>query len=150
MLAVGCEDRSEQPGQDSRGPAVTINGHTWQVEPAVTPEQRRRGLAGREKVPPGRGMLFIYPRPGIKTFWMKGCLVPLDVAFISADLRVVQMHTMPVDLDGKDLPEYSSGVPVQYALEVRDGALEEAKVRIGHRVGLSPEVPPPAKAEPGP
>jgi hypothetical protein len=130
-------------------PRVTINGRSWRVELAMTAEQRYRGLSDRRRLDPNAGMLFVYPSPQVLEFCMRQCLVPLDVAFIDADLRVRQTHTMPVEPYGLDRAAYSSKVPVQYALEVPAGALAEAGVKVGDKVGFSPEVPPAAKAEPG-
>jgi uncharacterized membrane protein (UPF0127 family) len=65
--------------------------------------------------------------------------VPIDVAFIAADGRVVAMHTMDVPPEGTDeadLPRYSSKVPVTHALEVAGGHLRAAGVTIGSKVKL--------------
>jgi uncharacterized membrane protein (UPF0127 family) len=95
-------------------------------------------------------MLFIYPRPEVLEFCMRGCVVPLDIAFINSDLRVVRMHTMAVEPDRAGRVSYSSQHPVQYALEVAGGSLGRLGVRVGDRVTFSAEIPSPAKAEEGP
>ena len=40
-------------------------------------------------LPDGYGLWFIYPRESVHSFWMKDCLHPLDVAFVSGDGEVV-------------------------------------------------------------
>lgn len=145
MLAPGCEDVKPQPAEK-----VTIRGQTWVVELATTADQRYRGLADREDLPAGRGMLFVYPSPQRMDFCMRQCLIPLDIAFIGPDMRVVRMYTMEVEPYGLDKAMYTSGVPAQYALEVPKGALAAAGVQVGDTVEFSANMPPAAKAEPGP
>ncbi len=85
----------------------------------MTTEQRHRGLAGRTDVPSNSGMLFLFPEAKVRKFWMRGCLIPLDIAFLDADHRIVKMHTMLAEPDQAGRKTYSSDVPAQYALEVR-------------------------------
>ncbi len=139
----GCSDGAGRP-------QVTINGRSWQVELATTPEQRVRGLAGRREIGPDAGMLFVFPGARSRVFWMRGCLIDLDVAFIGSDLRVVAIQTMAAD-DGRNPPAiYRCVRPAQYILEVRAGALAAAGVRVGHKVEFSGDVPISAKAAPDP
>lgn len=129
-------------------PQVTINGWTWTVELATTSQQRTEGLSGRPHLPEGAGMLFIYPDPRPVQYCMRRCLIPLDIAFITSDLRVAKVYTMAVedDLAGRVL--YPSQTAVQFVLEVPSGALGRAEVNEGDKVAFSPDIPDPAKADP--
>lgn len=129
-------------------PAVTIHGKTWQVELATTPQQRYRGLSQRSEMPDGKGMLFIYPAPGVLEYCMRLCLIDLDIAFIGPDRRVVQTYTMKVEPDGVGAVAYSSRAPAQWVLEIEAGALERAGVVVGDVVNFSAGVPEAAKAAP--
>ena len=131
-------------------PSVTIAGKTWQVELAATAKERYRGLAGRRSLSENAGVLFIFPEPEVLTFCMRGCLIPLDIAFISADHRVAAVHTMSVEPDLAGRESYCSGVPVQYALEVPAGALARAAVEAGQRVVFGGNIPQAAKEPPDP
>jgi len=135
LLGLGSCAKAPDP------PRVTIRSRTWRVELAVTAEQRYRGLSGREYLPEDAGMLFIHGRPQVLNYCMRGCVIPLDIAFIGPDYRVVATHTMSVEdgLIGRVV--YSSRVPAQYALEVRAGALRLAGVRIGDKVTFSGNIP---------
>ena len=116
-------------------PEVQIGKGVWQVELAADAASRQRGLSGREKLPSGKGMLFIFPRSEVQTFWMLNCTFPIDVAFISDDMKVVSMYTMEVEADPHH-PErvYSSKYPVRFALEVSAGELKRAGVKVGDKV----------------
>ncbi|MCL2701072.1 MAG: DUF192 domain-containing protein [Phycisphaerae bacterium] len=127
---------------------VRIAQASWQVELAVTEAQQSLGLGRRDELPAGRGMLFVYDKPHVMTFWMKDCLIPLDIAFIDAAGFIVKIHTMPnepLDTHRDDLKLYSSGVPALLALEVPAGALGQAGVRVGDRVTLDPNIPLPGR-----
>ncbi len=111
------------------------------IELAVTAREHERGLMDRDALPPGGGMLFVYPEEDFLAFWMKNCLIDLDVAFLDADGRVVALHHMPKEtprrpgesLDDYErrLPVYASERPVRYALELAGGQLEILNVRVG-------------------
>jgi len=148
MLNAGCEESGTSSGRIAG--KVTINGTTWQVELANTAEQRYQGLSDRKELPQGRGMLFVYPEPQQLTFCMRYCLIPLDIAFIDGQNRVVNMCTMETEPYGFETKSYLSSGPAQYALEVPKGALEAAGVKVGDKVEISSDIPSPAKAEPGP
>jgi uncharacterized membrane protein (UPF0127 family) len=126
--AAGCSGDEPQPADP---PQVTINDTTWTVELAVTAAEQYRGLGGRTNLAPGRGMLFVYDEPQILTFCMRDCHIPLDIAFLDAERRVVQMYTMSVEPDRRGTTPYGSKVPAMYALEVPAGSLKRGGVKVG-------------------
>jgi len=117
-------------------PQVVINGRSWYVDLARTPQEQYTGLSGRGRLESGAGMLFIFDQPRELTFCMRGCDVPIDIAFVSADLRVVSVQTMAVEPDRAGRVPYPSGQPAQYALEVAAGELSAAGVKPGDLVRL--------------
>ncbi len=133
----GCGKQAAPP----QPATVTIGGTTWSVEIAATPGQRYEGLSGRDSVPAGRGMLFVFPQPQEMDFCMRGCVVPIDVAFISPQGRVVSFYTMSVEPDRAGKTLYSSKAPARYALEVAGGALARAGVKTGDAVTFSGSIP---------
>ena len=122
----------------SAGPArVRIRSAEWRVELATTEAARRRGLSGRRELPAGSGMLFVYDHTGHAFAHMKDCYIPLDIAFISEKLRIVNIRNMIVEPDPQN-PQitYPSEGPVRYSLEVPGGDFERAGVKVGDRVEL--------------
>jgi uncharacterized membrane protein (UPF0127 family) len=79
---------------------------------------------------------------------MRGCYIPLDIAFIDADGYVVKTATMAVEDDLAGRIVYSSDRPAQFALEVPAGTLAAANVKPGSKVIFSPDIPLPTKAPP--
>src|SRR5919198_2832486 len=62
------------------------------VEVADTPETWEHGLMERASLAPNAGMLFIFPDVAPRTFWMMNTLIPLDMLFIDADRRIINIQ----------------------------------------------------------
>ena len=105
---------------------------TLTVELARTSEERSRGLMGRKSLDDGKGMLFVFERDQILSFWMKDTLIPLSIAFIASDGRITEIR----DMRPRDLSAIQSGRSVRYALEVPQGWFGRAGIGIGDLVKL--------------
>jgi uncharacterized membrane protein (UPF0127 family) len=106
---------------------------TVRLEVAADPAARARGLMGRTEVPEGTGMVFLYPGDVAEAYWMKNTLVPLSIAFVAADGRVVSVAEMtPCTAD--PCPSYPPAGPYRYAVELPAGAFEAAGVGAGDKV----------------
>ena len=86
-------------------------------------------------------MLFVFPDDEVKVqgFWMKDCLVPIDIIFLDRDGRITAMHHMPVEPpETREMPTrtYGSRRPAQFAIELKGGTLEGLELRVGERVDL--------------
>jgi uncharacterized membrane protein (UPF0127 family) len=111
------------------------------VEIADDDFERARGLMYRTELAEDRGMLFIYPYEDELTFWMKNTLIPLSIAFMDSEGRIVDIQDMKpegVEQTVPDawLPRYVSAEPAQYALEVNQGFFEERGVKVEDRAEL--------------
>lgn len=131
-------------------PTVTIGATTWTVEIAANDAQRYQGLSDRAHLEAGHGMLFVFDDPHELVFCMRRCLIPLDIAFIGADRRVVRTDTMKVEPYGREEYTYSSYAPALYVLEVNAGELQRAGVKPGNLVTFAPSTPVTAKDNPSP
>src|SRR5690606_17166645 len=74
--------------------SLTLGGASAHVEIAATPEVRNRGLMFRESLPPDHGMLFVFEQETTQCFWMKNTPLPLTIAFIDAQGRIINMRDM--------------------------------------------------------
>jgi hypothetical protein len=103
----------------------------FEVEIAVTDEQRTRGLMYRRELPEGRGMLFDFAGEGMVGMWMKNTYIPLDMIFIRADGRIAHIAENTVPHSEKTI---SSRAPVKAVLEVIAGTARKLDLRPGDRV----------------
>lgn len=97
------------------------------LEVASTPDAKTRGLSGRKAMPECCGMLFTGLSGG--AFWMKGCLIPLDIVFIK-DGRVSRVYSMQAD-GGEKLYRYGDETE---AIELAYGFCRRHSVDIGSEV----------------
>ena len=103
------------------------------VEVAKTPEERSHGLMGRKHLNKDEGMLFIFETEDYHGFWMKDTLIPLSIAFIDKDGRIVWITDMkPQTLDSHVPPR-----PILYALEMNKGWFSSHSIKTSDVVRFS-------------
>lgn len=127
---------------------VVIGGERFRLEVAADPQTQYRGLGGRTEIPRNAGMLFVNASPRPLAFVMRDCPIPIDVAFLDAEGRVLNVHTMPPEPPRRPdesagdyearLPAYPSAGPAQYAIELAGGRFAELGVGKGDRIAVSP------------
>jgi uncharacterized membrane protein (UPF0127 family) len=133
------DSRPQTTTSDSELRTVTIDASGGEkveirVEIADTDAERAQGLMDRTALGDNRGMLFVFEEEKQLSFWMKNTLIPLAVAFMDSEGRVVDIQDMkPLD---DDPPHYVSAKPAQYALEVNKGFFEERGIEVGDRAEL--------------
>jgi uncharacterized membrane protein (UPF0127 family) len=104
------------------------------AEIARTGDQRARGLMGRKSLADGEGMLFVFERDQILSFWMKDTLIPLSIAFIAYDGRILEIY----DMQARDLKSVQSTRSVRYALEAPRGWFSRSNIAPGD---ILPDLP---------
>jgi hypothetical protein len=102
------------------------------AEIARTEAQRAQGYMFREEVKDGEGMLFIFERDQILSFWMKNTLVPLSIAYITHNGIIIEIY----DMEPGDLNPVHSSRSVRYALEVPQNWFTRAGIGPGDRVDI--------------
>jgi uncharacterized membrane protein (UPF0127 family) len=130
------QQRHAPDGAQREAPRVVVidpEGREYivDVEIARTPEERRVGLMYRRHLPPNAGMLFLFDRDEIHSFWMKNTLIPLDMIFIRADLTIagVLANVPPLTEQGRSI-----GKPSRHVLEVNAGWAARHGIGAGARV----------------
>lgn len=139
---AGCPDRAASPDPVSApGSAlrVTIADKRFDLELALTPEQRHQGLSDRQSIADDGGMLFAFSEPDVLGFVMRRCKVPIDIIYLSPTGRIVQTHEMqvePYDTPDYQLKTYSSVYPALIAIELKAGSIRALKLREGQAIEL--------------
>lgn len=131
---AGAEETAQQVGGTVTAGVLPL-GSAWVVlgsdtvvaEVARTPEEREKGLMYRSDLPQGTGMLFVFPDEERRSFWMANTYIPLDIAYIDAALRIVDIKQMEPEVT--DL--YRSAAPAMFALEVPQGWFAAHAVNVG-------------------
>lgn len=119
---------------------LTIGTHKLVAEVVATVEQRATGLMNRFSLKPDHGMLFVFGRPAPQGFWMKNTYIPLSIAFLDADGRILNIEDMRPQTEET---HWSKG-PALYALEMKKGWFAERGIGPGAVVAGMPRI----KADP--
>ena len=103
------------------------------VELARTDGERAQGLMFRKQLSDGQGMLFVFDRDQMLSFWMKNTLIPLSIAFIASDGHILEIK----DMQPNDLNSVKSSRSARYALEVPQGWFGRVNVKTGDVVKIN-------------
>ena len=85
-----------------------------QAELADTPKAREVGLMNRAIMPSNSGMIFIFVQKAGHFFWMNNTKIPLSIAFIADDGKIVNIEEMQAETTNNHCPKAA----VRYALEM--------------------------------
>jgi hypothetical protein len=116
---------------------LTIGGETYTVELAFQRHVRQKGLMFRDQLEPNTGMLFVFAHEKPRVFYMKNCLIDLDILFMKASGEIAQITTMKVPEPGKPLIYYRCETPVQYAMELSAGTVACLGLEVGRKIALT-------------
>jgi uncharacterized membrane protein (UPF0127 family) len=105
--------------------------HRFTVEVAETPAQMEQGLMFRRTMAPDAGMLFDYKTPTVATMWMRNTLIPLDMLFVDAQGRIVNIHERAVP---QSLDVIAAASPVRAVIELNGGTAARLRIAPGDRV----------------
>ena len=105
--------------------------HAFRVEVARTEQEQARGLMFRTEMGPYEGMLFPYDSPRVLSFWMKNTVLSLDLVFIDAQHRVINVAENAVPYSEQSILSDAPGVAV---LELNGGRARELGIVAGNKV----------------
>ncbi len=102
---------------------VEIGNQKFIVEVATDTETKAQGLMFREKLDKDHGMFFVFDVEKYHRFWMKNTSIPLDIIWISADAKVVDIQTA-IPCKTPTCPSYVPRDMAKYVLEVNAKTFE--------------------------
>ena len=118
-------ETSELTIVSARGP------HRFTVEVAETPAQMQQGLMFRRNMAADAGMLFDYKTPTVATMWMRNTFIPLDMLFVDAQGRVVNIRERAVP---QSLDVIAAAAPVRAVIELNGGTAARLGIAPGDQV----------------
>jgi uncharacterized membrane protein (UPF0127 family) len=148
LLAAAGRGPQPQPPEAKEPPRekVVIAGEVFTLEIAADFRARARGLQERAEIDDHGGMLFVYRDARRRSFWMKNCLVDIDLVFLGSKGRIVGVHKMKAEPPrGADeteaayewrLKSYRSRRPAQFVVELKAGSIERLKLQRGQTIEL--------------
>jgi uncharacterized membrane protein (UPF0127 family) len=118
---------------------LTIGFHRVEAEVAATNPARMQGLMHRRAMPVQHGMLFVFPQHARHCMWMKNTFLPLSVAFLDEDGRILNIE----DMQPQTEDNHCAVRPARYALEMNLGWFAQRGLKAGDAVAGIERVPRP-------
>jgi len=109
---------------------LKIDKNIIKAEVASTASSQQLGLMYRKSMPEQNGMLFVFEQKAGHCFWMKNTLLPLSIAFIDDDGKIVNVEEMKPQSEENHCPLK----PIRYALEMNSNWFEKRQLRAGKLV----------------
>jgi hypothetical protein len=118
---------------------LSVNGKDLNIELAISKEEKQKGLMFRKTLASNTGMLFVFDPPRYLSFWMKNTYIPLSIAFIDNNNKIINIEDMdPIAKNFKgEIPSYKSVSMAKYALEVNLGWFKKNKIKVGDAISFS-------------
>ncbi len=119
------------------GIAILKDGTYFKLEVADTPSKMERGLMFRKKLDKNKGMIFVYPTPQPSAFWMKNCLIHLDIIWLSKNGRILHMLENVPPCYGDNCKTYTYNGRAKYVLELHHHTISRFALKVGDRIDIS-------------
>jgi uncharacterized membrane protein (UPF0127 family) len=108
-----------------------------EAEIANTEESRELGLMHRKQMAANHGMLFVFASPEQYCMWMKNTLIPLAVAFLDEDGKIVNIEEMRPQTEDV----HCSSAPAKFALEMNARWFKSRGIDAGSSIGGIKQAP---------
>lgn len=105
------------------------------LEVAQTEEQQALGLMYRQDLPANRGMLFPFQPARFVQFWMKDCLIALDLVFLR-DGKIQAISAQVPPCKSNPCPTYGPNTQIDRVIELKAGRAAQLGLKIGDTVKI--------------
>lgn len=112
---------------------IKVGGKQLQLQLALNSSEQQRGLMFRDSLDLDHGMLFLFPKPEKRGFWMKNTRIPLDIGYFDTTGRLLDVHKLyPHD----ERPVPSATDTVLIAIETDRGWYAKNQITPGAQIDL--------------
>lgn len=137
LPTAGCREDAAPP-KEPLGPEawfpVQVGKVDLKVQVMVRPLEVQQGLMHRPFLGEDEGMVFIYPAPGARSFWMRNTLIPLDIGFFTPDGELSEVRAMN-PLDENPVVSYSQNI--QIGIETNQGWYQARGLKPGAKLDMA-------------
>lgn len=135
-IFIGCATAGyAEQTQKFRSATLRAGMYVIKAEVAANEAERQQGLMFREKMAVNEGMIFDFEAPASVCMWMKNTLIPLSVAFIDSNGKIVNIE----DMQPQTTNSHCAKKTVRYALEMNQGWFRQKNIKPGSVIeGLAP------------
>ena len=129
------------PHASAEMPRMALNAgmHRIEAEVAANQDNRMLGLMHRERLGSNQGMLFVFPSVERHCMWMRNTLIPLAVAFLDHEGRIINIEEMKPRTENN----HCAAAPARFAPEMNQGWFSSKGIQPGMRIGGTDKSPTP-------
>jgi uncharacterized membrane protein (UPF0127 family) len=113
---------------------VRINNNTFNVKTLTDQKSKSIGMMGKRFDSTFDGLLFLMGGDE-QSFWMKNCIIPLDIVFINDDMTIQSIQKNCPPCSSNDCEHYPGNG--KYVLELAGGTCEECGIENGQKIKIS-------------
>lgn len=110
---------------------LSASFHRIDAEVAADQQNRMQGLMNRRSMATNQGMLFVFTHPDRHCMWMRNTLLPLSVAFLDEQGRILNIEDMKPQTESN----HCASAPARFALEMNQGWFASKGIKVGQRIG---------------
>lgn len=125
---------------------IKLNGESFEAEVAATEAARLKGMGGRTSIGRNEAMIFVFKVSDVQRFWMKDCVMDIDVIYLDREGKITAVHEMKkepprgpnesvADYEAR-LKHYSSEANALYAIEFAPGTISRLGLKPGQTITL--------------
>jgi uncharacterized membrane protein (UPF0127 family) len=118
---------------------LTVGFYRIEAEVAANQADRMQGLMQRRAMAANQGMLFVFPQDARHCMWMRNTLLPLSVAFLDADGRILNIE----DMQPQTEDNHCAAGAARFALEMNLGWFIGKGLQPGARIAGIDKAPRP-------
>lgn len=118
---------------------LTAGFHRIDAEIASNQPSRMQGLMHRRSMPINQGMLFVFPNKERHCMWMRNTLIPLSVAFLDEEGRILNIE----DMKPHSEINHCAAEPARFALEMNLGWFSNKGLKSGLHISGVEKTPRP-------
>lgn len=118
---------------------LTIGMYRIEAEVAAGQDERMQGLMNRRVLAPQQGMLFVFPEQRAHCMWMRNTFLPLSVAFLDQQGRVINIE----DMEPQTEDNHCAAGQARFALEMNKGWFAAKGIKPGARINGIDRAPAP-------
>lgn len=118
---------------------ATIKNQKFTLMVAQSEHDKSVGLSGRQSLSPNTGMIFVFDKPGIYSFWMKDMKFPIDMVFLNnTTIDTIYKNIPPpaAHENTANLKVYSPQNNINYVLELPAGTADKYSLKPGDTITL--------------
>jgi len=122
--------------RDKKISKVCFKNNCFEVELAVSSEEKKQGLMFREKIDNNEGMLFLFDKEGAYSFWMKNVKFPLDIIWIGENKKVVFISKNTPVCEDENCDSVKPDKKAKYVLELNAGIADQIGLKLGDKAEI--------------